>query len=315
MPTELDLITVGRVSVDLYANELNTSFLDPQTFTKSIGGSPINVAVAASRLGNNAATATKVGNDPLGSYVIEKLMSFGVNTNYVAAKENSLTPIVLAALDPPSDPKISFYRGDAAPDTTLLPSDISPEAIMSTKALWISACAMSQGSTALSVFEWLESRNRARHTILDLDYRKTFWKSPADARAAAKRAISLSTVVVGNKTECEVALGIIAPQAIADELLKRGVELAVVKMGGEGVMLATKDERHVIPPLKIDVICGLGAGDAFGGALVHGLLHDWPIKDIGNFANAAGAYVAARLLCSDAMPNLPELVAFMKDGR
>ncbi len=312
MSQPLDLITVGRVSVDLYAEQLNASFAQPQTFKKSIGGSPTNVAVAAAKLGHKSAVITKVGGDPLGGYVVEKLKELGVDTSLVGTDQTGMTPVVLAALDPPEDPQIIFYRGPNAPDTTLISTDLDAEQLASTKILWMSACALSTGSTATSAFAWLTARNRKAEVILDLDYRPSFWKDQATAGESARKAIALSTVVVGNKIECETAIGISNPQAAADELLNLGVRLAIVKMGGEGVLLATKDSRVIVPPLKIDVVCGLGAGDAFGGALVHGLLTGMSLREIGAFANGAGAYVAAKLMCADAMPDLTLLNSFLE---
>lgn len=270
MTINLDLITVGRISVDLFAEQINTSFTQPQTFHKSIGGSPTNVAVATARLGHTSAIITKVGIDPLGQYVVKKLQEFGVNTNFVKVAESGLTPVVLASQDPPEDPKIIFHRQPSAPDTQLTLSDIDSETLLAAKIFWVSACALSSGETAKSAIKWLEMRERRAESIIDLDYRPSFWPNVAAARAATQEAISHCTIAIGNIAECQVALGISDPQAAADDLLNGGVRLAIVKMGGDGVLLATKEERIVIEPLSIKLVCGLGAGDAFGGALVHG---------------------------------------------
>ena len=314
MPINLDLITVGRISVDLFAEQINTSFSEPQTFHKSIGGSPTNVAVAAARLGHSSAIITKVGVDPLGQYVVKKLQEFGVNTDFVKVAESGLTPVVLASQDPPEDPKIIFHRQPSAPDTQLTLNDIDSPTLLAAKIFWVSACALSNGETAKSAVKWLEMRERQAESIIDLDYRPSFWPNVEAARTAAQEAISHCTIAIGNIAECQVALGISDPQAVADDLLNRGVRLAIVKMGGVGVLLATKDERIVIEPLSNKLVWGLGAGDAFGGALVHGLLSGWNLKQIGEFANAAGAYLASELMCSDAMPTIEVLNSFIKTG-
>jgi 5-dehydro-2-deoxygluconokinase len=314
MTINLNLITVGRISVDLFAEQINTSFTQPQTFHKSIGGSPTNVAVAAARLGHTSAIITKVGVDPLGQYVVKKLQEFGVNTNFVKVAESGLTPVVLASQDPPEDPKIIFHRQPSAPDTQLTLSDMDSETLLAAKIFWVSACALSSGETAKSAIKWLQLRGGRAESIIDLDYRPSFWPNVEAARAAAQEAISYCTIAIGNIVECQVALGISDPQAAADDLLNRGVRLAIVKMGGDGVLLATKEERIVIEPLSIKLVCGLGAGDAFGGALVHGLLSSWNLKQIGEFANAAGAYLASELMCSDAMPTMEVLNGFIKTG-
>jgi 5-dehydro-2-deoxygluconokinase len=312
MTTGLDLLTVGRISVDLFSEQINTSFSQPQTFQKSIGGSPTNVAVAAAKLGHKSAIVTKVGVDPLGEFVVNKLQTFGVDTNFVKVAESGLTPVVLASQDPPEDPKIIFHRQPSAPDTQLVVSDIDDQTLKAAKNFWVSACALSQGTTAESIFHWLEVRGRAKETIIDLDYRPSFWKSRDEARVAAQRAISHCTIAIGNIAECEVALGISDPKKAADDLLSRGISLAIVKMGGDGVLLATKDQSHVIKPLPIKLVCGLGSGDAFGGALIHGLISGWELEKIGLFANAAGAYLASELMCADAMPSLEFLEEFIE---
>ncbi len=296
------VVTVGRVSVDLYGLESGAAFSGEQTFSKSVGGSPSNVAVAAAKLGNHAVLLTKVGADPLGQYIIGKLNSWGVDTKFVSSEPNGLTPVVLAALDPPEDPKLIFHRQPNAPDTTIDAGSIPNDLVENCAVFWMSGCALANGETAKSSFKWLARRNRKRHTVIDLDYRPSFWASIKDAGVAARQAIAHCSVVVGNRAECEMAIGKTDPDAIADTLLGDGVELAIVKLGAEGVMLATATERVRIAPCKIKLVCGLGSGDAFGGALAHGLIRDWSLREIGEFANAAGAYVATKLACADAMP-------------
>jgi 5-dehydro-2-deoxygluconokinase len=265
-------------------------------------------------LGHKSAIITKVGVDPLGHYVVKKLQEFGVNTDFVKVAESGLTPVVLASQDPPEDPKIIFHRQPNAPDTQLTTTDIDSATLQAAKIFWVSACALSNGETAKSAITWLKERARKQESIIDLDYRPSFWPNVEAARAAAQEAISHCTVAIGNIAECQVALGISDPQAAADDLLNRGVRLAIVKMGGDGVLLATKDERIIIEPLSIKLVCGLGAGDAFGGALVHGLLSGWALQEIGDFANAAGAYLASELMCADAMPTIEILDSFIKTG-
>ncbi len=309
----MDVLSVGRVSVDLYATQPGVGFDGQQSFTKSVGGSPTNVAVAAARLGHHAAIATKVGGDAFGDYVRTRLGDWGVDTAYVGREPGAQTPLALAALEPPETPQVVFYRGPAAPDTTLHVDDVPESVIRGCRLLWISQGSLAQGSTASTCFDWLAMRGRAEHTVLDLDFREALWPDRAVARERAAEAIALSTVVVGNREECAVAVGTGEPDAAADALLSAGVSLAIVKLGAEGALLATPDGRWRIEPIHIDVVCGLGAGDAFGGALCHGLLNGWEIPRIGEFANAAGALVSTRLTCADAMPSTAEVEVMMEE--
>jgi 5-dehydro-2-deoxygluconokinase len=307
------VVAVGRVSIDLYAREAEVAFRDEQTFSKSVGGSPTNVAVAAARLGHHATLITKVGGDELGQYVVNRLNGWGVDTSSVGIDPHGLTPVVLAALDPPEEPKLIFHRQPDAPDTTLLVGDLSQGLLESCDVFWMSGCALSRGTTATSSMEWLRRRARRDHTVIDLDYRPSFWSSVDDARRAASSAIDLCSVVVGNRTECELTIGTAEPDRAADTLLARGVSLAIIKLGAQGVLMASSRGRVRIKPLKIRLVCGLGSGDAFGGALIHGLINGWDIATIGEHANAAGAYVATQLTCADAMPDIEQLTSFMND--
>lgn len=307
VPVGLELLTIGRVSVDLYSDAPGAGFTDAQRFEKSIGGTATNVAVAAARLGHRSAVLTKVGDDPFGDYVVAKLASFGVDTTYVGRHSTLRTPLAFAALTPPEDPQLLFYREPAAPDMQLEPGDVDPEAVADVDVLWVAGSAMAQEPARSTISGILGERRRGRHTVLDLDYRAQLWTSEAEASATIGGAIDSCTVAIGNRTECRVAVGTDQPDAAADLLLERGVELAIVKLGGEGVLVATPSASAVVPPRPVEVICGLGAGDAFGGAIVHGLLENWPARKLVEFANAAGAIVAGRLLCADAMPTAAEI--------
>lgn len=306
----LELITVGRICVDLYANEAGASFLDPQTFTKSIGGSATNVAIAAARLGHRAAVFTKVGDDPFGAYVRHKLDQFGVDTRFVGTHPEMPTPLAFAAMDPPDDPELLMYRYPIGPDQTIETVEIGElgrHAVADVPILWLTGAWFSKEPARRTCWELLEIRDRKAHIVFDLDYRANFWSSAQAASADIGPVLDHVTVAVGNRTECEVAVGSGDPAEAARRLLARGVQLAIVKMGGEGVMVADANGTAIVPPHLVEVVCGLGAGDAFGGMLVHGLLCGWDPVRIVEYCNVAGAIVASRLLCSDAMPTFDEV--------
>ena len=321
----LDVLSVGRISVDLYAVEPNVGFDGQQSFQKSVGGSPTNVAVAAAQLGHRVGLATKVGDDQFGEYVRTRLAGWGVETDFVGvlrggqtplalavgALQLRLGPLALAALTPPESPTVIFYRGPAAPDTTLAVDDVPADVVAGAHILWISQGSLAQGTTAEACLKWMGTRSRDQHTILDLDYRPALWPHAEAARAMATRAIGLSTIVVGNRDECEVAVGTSDPDSAAERLLEAGVQLAIIKLGADGVLLVSPTERVLITAIPITLVCGLGAGDAFGGALCHGLLSGWTLPDIGKFANAAGAFVSTKLTCADAMPTVDEVAELM----
>ncbi|RHW28365.1 5-dehydro-2-deoxygluconokinase [Nocardioides immobilis] len=313
--TDLELLTVGRVGVDLYPQQ-SGALKDVTSFGKSLGGTATNVAVGAARLGHRTAVLTKVGPDGFGTYVREALTGFGVDASYVGTAEHLLTPVVFCELNPPEDPPLLFYRQPVAPDLTLEHSDVPWDVVAEVPVLWVTGTGVSVEPARSTQLEMLARRGRPkpgsrRHTVLDLDWRPMFWPSPEEARAEYNQMLDHVTVVVGNRAEVEVAVGTSDPHPAADRLLDRGVALALVKMGGEGVLVATPQSRSVVAPHLVDLVCGLGAGDAFGGALVHGLLSGWDPVRIAEYGNAAGAIVVSRLACADAMPTIEELDALV----
>ena len=193
----------------------------------------------------------------------------------------------------------------------MVEADVPLDVVTDCRVLWMSLGALAAGTTAQAGLAWMAARGRRPHVVLDLDYRPSMWASIEAARVVARQALDHCTVAVGNRQECFMAVGQEEPDAAADALLDAGVSLAIVKMGAAGVLLATSEGRWRVPPTPIEVVCGLGAGDAFGGALVHGLLREWDVPRIGEFANAAGAFVAAQLTCADAMPTVADLDALL----
>ena len=276
-----------------------------KTFAKSLGGSATNVAVAAARLGRSAAVITKVGDDPFGPYVREALRGFGVDDRFVGTHPTLRTPVVFCEVHPPDHFPLLFYREPQAPDMTIEASELDLDAIRAARVFWTTGTGLSAEPSRSATLTALEAR--AGLTVHDLDHRPSFWSAGSDAGHWARAALKHATVAVGNQDEVAVAVRTRDPYAASAHLLELGVEVAVVKRGPEGVLARTRDELVEVPPVPVDVVCGLGAGDAFGGALVHGLLSGWPLERTITVANAAGAHVAARLACADAMPTLEEV--------
>ena len=309
------MLAIGRTGVDMYPTKVGVPLADVSHFRSAIGGTATNVAVAAARLGHRAALVTRVGDDPLGGYVRKALERFGVDSSFVSTDPDLPTPVVFAELDPPSEPSIWFYRRPTAPDEHIQLDDIDLDLVERVPILWVPGSRFAFEQSASVVTAVLEARGRRAHTVLDLDYRPMFWANRDEAAAAISPMLDHVSVAVGNREECQVAVGSDDPEEAARRMIDRGVTLAIVKMGGDGVMAVHADGRSaVVEPTPVDVVCGLGAGDAFGGALIHGLLNDWEPDRMMTACNAAGAIVAARLLCSDDMPTLAEIEEMLETG-
>lgn len=307
-----DVITTGRIGVDIYPLQIGVGLEQVETFGKFLGGSATNVAVAAAKYGLNSAVITKVGTDPFGNFLIQELERLKVDTSFVGLDEKYKTPVVFCEIFPPDDFPIYFYREPKAPDMEVSKDDLDLEAISEAKIFWSTVTGLSQEPSRSANLQALQTRAKKAHTILDLDYRAVFWSSPALATTEIASALPFVTVAIGNKEECQVAIGETEPARAADALLERGVELAIVKQGPRGVLAKTKDETVEVPPHFVEVVNGLGAGDSFGGALCFGLLREWPLEKILRFANIAGAIVASRLECSTAMPSFEEVQDIME---
>jgi 5-dehydro-2-deoxygluconokinase len=317
MTEPFDLITMGRVGVDLYPEQIGVSLADVRTFAKSLGGSPTNVAVAAARLGARAAVITKVGDDPFGPYVRRALRDFGVDDRWVGTHPTLRTPVVFCEIHPPDDFPLLFYREPTAPDMTIAPEDLDLDAIRAARVFWTTGTGLSAEPSRAATLAALAARDDAPEsaiTVHDLDHRPMFWSDEADAGHWAREALRHATVAVGNRDEVAVAVGTRDPHEASAALLELGVRLAIVKQGPAGVLVRTAETLAEIPPVPVDVVCGLGAGDAFGGALVHGLLEGWDIERTVRLANAAGSYVAGKLACADAMPTIADLTPPVGDG-
>ena len=298
---------MGRTGVDIYPLQHGVGLEDVETFQKFLGGSATNVAVAAARYGRRAALITRTGEDPFGRYVQPRPPRLGVDAGSSPRSTGPPTPVTFCEVFPPDDFPLYFYRYPIAPDLMIEADELPREAIEQAGIFWATVTGLSQEPSRSAHFAAWQVRGRRQHTILDLDYRPMFWPHPDEASAQVGKALEHVTVAVGNREECEVAVGETDPQRAADALLERGVELAVVKQGPKGVLAATRDERVEVPPFPVEVVNGLGAGDAFGGALCHGLLAGWDLRRILEFANVAGAIVASKLECSTAMPTGAEV--------
>lgn len=307
-----DVITIGRVGVDIYPLQVGVGLEDVTSFGKFLGGSATNVAVAAAKYGLKSAVITRTGNDPFGNYIHKELRRLGVSDEFVTPVEGLPTPVVFCEIFPPDDFPLYFYREPKAPDLVINQHELDLDAILHAKVYWSTVTGLSQEPSRTAHHVAWDARGRKDHTILDLDYRPMFWSSPELATEQVSRALEKVTIAIGNKEECQVAVGETEPMRAADALLERGLELAVVKQGPKGVLAKTRTETVEVPPYFVDVINGLGAGDSFGGAFCYGLLQEWPLERILKFANVAGAIVASRLECSTAMPSFEEVEEILK---
>ena len=309
--SNVEVLTMGRIGVDLYPEQIGVHLAEVQTFRKMLGGTATNVAVAAARYGRRSAVITKVGDDPFGLYIRKALDEFEVDASRVGTHPTLRTPVVFCEIFPPNDFPLLFYREPTAPDMTVEASELDLREIAEVPLFWTTGTGFSAEPSRTATLEALDARGRRSITVHDLDYRPGFWESEREAGRWGRLAVKRATVAVGGRAEAAPIVGDRSPADTASALLDLGVELAIVKLGPEGVLAATRDEQVTLPPVPVEVVNGLGAGDAFGGALCHGLLAGWELERTLRFANAAGALVASRLGCADDMPTAAEVEALL----
>jgi len=257
-----DVLTMGRVGIDLYPSRSDVPLAQIDTFHRFLGGSATNVAVAAARYGRRSAVITKVGTEGFGPYVHSALKRFGVDDRFVGEDETFKTPIVFCELHPPDHFPIIFYRQPKAPDLNIRLSDLDLPSIRDARVFWTTGTGLCEEPSRSATLGALKARGRRRFTVHDLDFRSMFWSSENDARPWQLRALGCATVAVGNRVEVAVAVGDAEPEEQAARLLQLGLELVFIKLGPEGTLVAWPGGMSRVEPTPVVVVNGLGAGGA-----------------------------------------------------
>src|SRR2546423_296334 len=284
---------MGRVGIDLYRNELETPLREVRTYTRFVGGFAGNVVTGLARLGVRAAIVSRVGAEGHGDFVRDWLAREGVDVRFLAVDPYWLTPPTFCEVWPPDRFPITFYRRPTAPDWQLSPADFDAEEAAAARLLYATGTGLAQSPSRETTLAAMRAHRGT--TIFDLDWRPTVWAEPADYAAVAAEAAGAADIVIGNEEEVEAAR--VDPPTL---VLKRGERGATVYEAG--------DETDV-PGFPVEVVNGLGAGDAFAAAVGRSLLDGLPLVEAVRRGTVAGALVASQLACSEAMPRLEELEA------
>ncbi len=309
--SEAEIYTFGRLLVDLYADQLHKPLEEVTSFSKYLGGSAANTAVGLARLGARAGLISRVGPDDFGNYLLQTLQREGVDTSMVAVDPKYPTALAFAAIFPPQDSKVLFYRKPCA-DTHVTVDDIDFEKALKARIVSIAGTALCESPSREAVLALLEERRRVGMlNVVDVDWRPTLWEDPHAARIYYRMALKLTDVVIANEPELEMAGESPDPETAANNLLALGANHVVAKRGGDGVMLFGDGGPLRLGRVDVTVVNTLGAGDGFGAAYNYGLLQGWEPERRLRFANAAGAIVVSRHSCSEAMPTLEEVKALL----
>jgi 5-dehydro-2-deoxygluconokinase len=288
----IEAVVIGRVGIDLYPNQLETPLREVRTYTRFVGGFAGNVATGLARLGVSAAIVSRVGDDPHGEFVREWLAGEGVDVRFLRTDPEWLTPPTFCEIWPPDNFPILFYRRPTAPDWQVSPEDFDNEEVAGTPLLFATGTGLAQEPSRATTLAALRAHRGT--TIFDLDWRPSLWRDTAEYPALAAEAAAAADLVIGNEEE-------LAAARVGD------VPRLVLKRGERGAAVIEDGETTDVQAYPVDVVNGLGAGDALAAAVGQGLLRGLSLAEATRRGTVAGALVAAQLACSEAMPRLEEL--------
>jgi 5-dehydro-2-deoxygluconokinase len=302
-----DVVVMGRLSADIYPTELRTPLREQRRFIRYVGGFAGNVCTGLARLQVRTAIVSKVGNDGHGEFIRDFLEREAVDARWLGTDATLNTPVVFCEIWPPDRFPLLFYRTPTCPDWELTTQDFDLDAVADAPILLASGTGLARAKSQAAQMAALEHH---RHTaVFDLDYRPSFWSGAGAYRSAVQAALPRADIVVGNEDEVRAATGIEDPRQGIATLRALGPDVLILKRGGEGAALFDGDRVAEVPPVRMEVVNGLGAGDAFLAAITHGLLRGIDLDTAVRRANWAGAYVASQIPCSEAMPYLKDVDA------
>ena len=327
-----DILTIGRSSIDLYANDIGAPFTDIKSFGAFVGGCPTNISVGVQRLGIQAALLTAIGEDPVGEFLLKFLNDEGVETRFIPCKSGHRTSAVVLGIEPPDRFPLIYYHDNCA-DIELTIDDVLAAPIAESRAVLISGTGLSkEPSRSATIYAAEQAKALGKRVFLDLDFRADQWHDPRAFGIVIRSALRYIDIAIGTEEEIKAATLRNASQitiehsqisnptiqgdmAVAIEtLLGAGPEALIVKRGIEGadVHLANGEVIHAAP-FPVEVYNTLGAGDAFASGFVYGNLSDWGWEKSARLGNATGAIVVTRHGCANFMPTMSEVDEFVAE--
>lgn len=318
---ELDLILIGRAGIDFNAGQLNCRFAEIETFTKSVGGSPANIAQGIARLGLKTGFIGKVSGDGMGDYVIETLQKTGINVSgIVRDRTGARNCLAITEIINPGNCGSYLYREQTA-DLLLAPDEISEAYIRSATAILISGTALSHSPSREAVFVIIEyARRNGTLVMLDIDFRPFSWTSPLETAIYYSMAAEKCDVIIGNREEFNAVEYLSMPnnrddRRSAEAFLAKGAKLVIIKDGAKGSIAFTEDgaliQCGVIPA---EVKKSFGSGDAYASGLLYGLFRGMALADAMELGTACASIVlTGAVSCADDLPNLQQATEYLKE--
>ncbi len=315
----MDILVVGRAGIDFNTEQLNCHFADTRSFTKSVGGSPANIAQGTVKLGLKTGFVGKVSGDGMGEYVIRRFNELGIDTSGIATdRSGARNCLAITEIISPTECGSYMYRENTA-DLLLAPEEISENYIKNASAVLISGTALSKSPSREAVFTVIEyARRNGTLVILDIDYRPYGWYSSIETALYYTMIAEKCDVIIGNREEFNVIETISMPNnrdntRTARTLIEKGVSLVIIKDGGRGSCAFTSDgEVHQCGVIKTNIKKTFGSGDAFAAGLLYGFFRDMTISESLCYGSACASIVLQGVSCADAMPAPDEVKAYIE---
>jgi 5-dehydro-2-deoxygluconokinase len=330
MMATYDLVNMGRSGLDLYSNDVGAPFEQITSFAAYVGGSPLNICVAARRLGLKTALLTAVGSDPPGDFILHFLNGEGVETGYIPRKPGRRTSAVVLGIEPPDKFPLVYYRDNCA-DIALTIDDVLAAPIADCRVFQFAGTNLSlEPSRSATLFGAESARSAGAKVVLDVDFRPDQWHDVRAFGVQIRAALRLVDVVIGTEDEINAAVmtdpsqmrvthSQVSDTQVAGDtaravntILRMGPEALVLKTGARGARVYLRTgERIEVPGYPVEVYNILGAGDAFGGGFLYGYVHGWGWYRSARLGNACGAIVVTKHGCANFMPRMDEVTAFV----
>ena len=309
-----DIISLGRLALDLYADEVGVELAKVEHFSVYAGGCPTNVAVGTARLGLRVAMASRIGVDGLSDGLIEFLAGEGVDTQYVARDDVHLTGLAFLSIMPPNTFPLVYYRPDPA-DIHMTLDDIAAIPFEKSRVLFVAGTRFSAEPARSTALTAMERAGRAgADVILDIDLRASLWKDHRAFGVNVRSALPLVDIAIGTEDEITAAADRATVEDAVPVLLEMVRKAVAVKRGQDGSEVYTKDGAvHRAKPFTVDVLNVLGAGDSWASGFMYGYLAGWEWQKCARFGNATGAIIVTRHACANDMPTQAEVSTFIEE--
>ncbi|GAA3412990.1 5-dehydro-2-deoxygluconokinase [Paenibacillus hodogayensis] len=316
---ELDFVAIGRLCIDLNANEINRPMEQTMTFTKYVGGSPANITIGMSRFGLKTAFIGKIADDQMGRFIADYLQRNGIDTNNVVTdRTGAVTGLAFTEIKSPTDCSILMYRDNVA-DLKLSPGEVSEALIAKTKVLLISGTALAQSPSREAVFQALEyAKKHGAVIVFDLDYRPYTWATPEEVAVYYNLAAEKCDIILGTREEFDMMERFEtnpehSDQVTAAKWFDYSAQIVIIKHGKEGSIAYTRDgASHRADSYPAKVVKTFGAGDSYAAGFLYGVMQGWTLERSMAFGSASACIVISSHSCSDAMPTFEQVSDYIE---